>query len=120
MRLQISFRGLLALVPALLCSCTGIVGADGGAGTGSAQGQSSLGGGASSSVDPGSPDSPGYLGDGGVPPVVLAPSSRLARLSHTQLLNTYRDLLGLTDVGFADSTLTPDAVVGFDNESDAL
>jgi Protein of unknown function (DUF1592)/Protein of unknown function (DUF1588)/Protein of unknown function (DUF1595)/Protein of unknown function (DUF1587) len=104
----------------LLCSCTGIVGADGRVGKSSAQGQSSLGGGASSSVDPGSPDSPGYLGDGGVPPVVLAPSSRLARLSHTQLLNTYRDLLGLTDVGFADSTLTPDAVVGFDNESDAL
>ncbi|HXN32402.1 MAG TPA: DUF1592 domain-containing protein, partial [Polyangiaceae bacterium] len=64
--------------------------------------------------------------DGGVasvgtaPPVVLSPSSRIARLSHTQLVNTYRDLLGLTDVSAADTTLTLDAVVGFDNEADAL
>jgi Protein of unknown function (DUF1592)/Protein of unknown function (DUF1588)/Protein of unknown function (DUF1595)/Protein of unknown function (DUF1587)/Protein of unknown function (DUF1585) len=71
---------------------------------------------------------PVMLADGGVawpglaaaPPVVLTPTSRLARLSHTQLLNTYRDLLGITDVGAADAMLTPDAVVGFDNEADAL
>jgi hypothetical protein len=61
-----------------------------------------------------------WVGDGGAPPVILSPSSRIARLSHTQLLNTYRDLLGITDVSAADSALTPDAVVGFDNESDAL
>jgi hypothetical protein len=59
-------------------------------------------------------------GDGAAPPVALSPTSRVARLSHTQLLNTYRDLLGITDVSGADAILTPDAVVGYDNEGDAL
>ena len=58
--------------------------------------------------------------DAGAPAVVLSPASRIARLSHTQLLNSYRDLLGITDISGADSILTPDAVVGFDNEGDAL
>jgi hypothetical protein len=59
-------------------------------------------------------------GSAAPPPAILPPSSRIARLSHTQLLNTYRDLLGITDVSAADTILTPDAVVGFDNEGDAL
>jgi hypothetical protein len=120
MRSQTLFRALLPLVPALLCSCTGFVSSDGGAGSSAAQGQNSVGGGPSNLNDAASSGSPASVADGGVPPIVLAPSSRLARLSHTQLLNTYRDLLGLADVAFADATLTPDAVVGFDNESDAL
>jgi hypothetical protein len=58
--------------------------------------------------------------DGGAPPVTLVPSSRLARLSHTQLVNTYRDLLGLTDVSLADGTLAGDTTVGYDNQADSL
>jgi hypothetical protein len=83
------------------------------------------------SIAPGSSSNPGAqgqqgdssvisVGDGAAPAVVLSPTSRVARLSHTQLLNTYRDLLGITDVSAADSILTPDAVVGYDNEGDAL
>ncbi|MDP8998905.1 MAG: DUF1592 domain-containing protein [Myxococcota bacterium] len=58
--------------------------------------------------------------DGGPPPVTLTPASRLARLSHTQLVNTYRDLLGLPDVSAADTTLSGDTTVGYDNQSDSL
>ncbi len=83
--------------------------------------------GSASTPTPGAGAAPGSSGTpaapldaGAAPAVVLSPTSRVARLSHTQLLNTYRDLLGITDVSAADSILTPDAVVGYDNEGDAL
>jgi hypothetical protein len=124
MRSHISSRVLVALLPWLIGACTGIISSTAGHGqSSSGPGQDGSGDSGTGSNNPGAPvgtTTPPYTGDGGVPPVVLSPTSRLARLSHTQLLNTYRDLLGLADVSAADSILTPDAVVGFDNEADAL
>jgi hypothetical protein len=125
MRVHVSWRAVATLLPLLLVSCTGVVAGGSAPGQTSTQNQGSATGGSSnnssgSTAGDSPTGNPGNPGDGSAPPIVLSPSSRLARLSHTQLLNTYRDLLGLTDVSVADSTLTADAVVGFDNESDSL
>jgi len=94
----------------------GVSGPSNGAGsTGGSSGVPNGQGGAADGSIPGA-----WPGTDAAPPVTLSPTSRVARLSHTQLLNTYRDLLGITDVSAADSILTPDAVVGYDNEGDAL
>jgi len=131
-----AFRRALWMAPALAltaaCSVGAVGAVPGSPGASSAPGSTS---GSPGGTAPGGSSGAGSGGvsgpqtasaDGGVasvgtaPPVVLSPSSRIARLSHTQLVNTYRDLLGLTDVSAADTTLTLDAVVGFDNEADAL
>ena len=54
------------------------------------------------------------------PSAVLVPTARIARLSRQQWSNAVRDLLQLTDISEIDSTVTGDALVGFDNEADAL
>jgi hypothetical protein len=87
-----------------------------GSGGGSGAGSSGASGMQTASADGGVV----WAADAAAPAVVLSPSSRVARLSHTQLVNTYRDLLGLSDVSAADTTLTLDAVVGFDNEANSL
>jgi Protein of unknown function (DUF1592)/Protein of unknown function (DUF1588)/Protein of unknown function (DUF1595)/Protein of unknown function (DUF1587) len=116
---RILLRPECCLLHALILSAC--VGQIGGNGSPSSDNNPSPGSSGSSSPDSGaSPGMGATTGDGGVPAVVLSPTSRVARLSHTQLLNTYRDLLGITDVSAADSILTPDAVVGYDNEGDAL
>jgi len=48
------------------------------------------------------------------------PSSRVARLSRQQWSNAVRDLLKLPDISDVDSNVTGDALIGFDNEGDAL
>lgn len=132
-------RGGLWLAPVLMasaCTAGAIGGANGSTGTSTGSGVQSPGSGGASAQGTGAgAGSTGsgqgmpvatadgglaWLGDSGAPAVVLSPASRIARLSHTQLLNSYRDLLGITDVSAADTILTPDAVVGFDNEGDAL
>ncbi len=90
----------------------------GGAGSSTVGGGSGLSGVGALGGDGGAVSPPS--GSGGAPPVTLTPSSRLARLSHAQLVNTYRDLLGLTDVSFADTTLSGDTTVGYDNQADSL
>jgi hypothetical protein len=56
-----------------------------------------------------------------VPPAsVLVATSRLARLSRQQWSNTVRDLLMLADISDIDQGVSGDALVGFDNEGDAL
>jgi hypothetical protein len=55
-----------------------------------------------------------------LPPSVLVPTPRLARLSRQQWSNTVRDLLKITDVADIDQAVSGDALVGFDNEADAL
>lgn len=70
----------------------------------------------------------GVLGSGGdiyavpatAPASVLVPSSRLARLSHQQWINTVRDLLKLSDISDIASGVSGDALIGFDDEGDAL
>jgi hypothetical protein len=54
------------------------------------------------------------------PAAVLAPSARVARLSRTQWSNAVRDLLKLTDISDIDSGVSGDALIGFDDEADAL
>ena len=54
------------------------------------------------------------------PASVLVPTSRLARLSRQQWSNTVRDLLMLEDISEVDQGVSGDALVGFDNEGDAL
>jgi hypothetical protein len=123
-------RGSGLAYAVVLSACVGNIGNQVGSSAGSGPSGSSSG--SQGNASPGTSVVPGggslVSADGAVapgndaapPPVVLSPTSRVARLSHTQLLNTYRDLLGITDVSAADSILTPDAVVGYDNEGDAL
>ena len=51
---------------------------------------------------------------------MLVATPRVARLSRTQWSNAVRDLLKLTDISEIDSGVTGDALIGFDNEADAL
>src|SRR4029079_18713088 len=48
------------------------------------------------------------------------PTPRMARLSRQQWSNAVRDLLKLSDISDIDSGVTGDALIGFDNEADAL
>ncbi len=54
------------------------------------------------------------------PDVALVPTPRVARLSRPQWSNAIRDLLQLTDIAEIDSTVTGDALIGFDNEAESL
>lgn len=54
------------------------------------------------------------------PASVLVKTPRLARLSRQQWSNTVRDLLKLQDISDIDKGVSGDALVGFDNEADAL
>jgi hypothetical protein len=54
------------------------------------------------------------------PAAVLVPTPRLARLSYAQWSNTIRDLLMIDDVSDIQAGVSRDALVGFDNEADAL
>ena len=93
----------------------------GGPGSAGAQGQGSGGQG-----QPGG--STGAAGQGGDPYAIpssppattLVPTPRLVRLSRQQWSNTVRDLLKLTDISNIDGDVTGDALIGFDNEADAL
>ncbi len=95
---------------------TGTTGASGGSGPGVTSGSG------------GSGSSPGTGGQGGdpyaiptsPPASVLVPTSRLARLSRQQWSNAVRDLLKITDISDIDSMVSGDALIGFDDEGDAL
>jgi hypothetical protein len=88
-------------------------GAPGSAGNGSATG--------------GTSSSSGGLGSGGAdaipstpPASTLVATSRLARLSRQQWSNSIRDLLQLSDIAEIDAGVSGDALIGFDDEADAL
>jgi hypothetical protein len=96
-------------------------GAAGTQGQAGGQGQTGVGG-------QGGTVGPGAAGQGGDPYAVptsppattLVPTPRVARLSRQQWSNTVRDLLKLTDISEIDANVTGDALIGFDNEADAL
>ncbi len=85
-------------------------------------------GGAQSSGGTGAGGLAGTAGQGGdpyaipssPPAPVLAASVRLARLSRKQWSNSVRDLLKLADFSDIDSGVSGDALIGFDNQADAL
>ena len=54
------------------------------------------------------------------PAAVLVATPRVARLSRQQWSNAVRDLLKLTDISDIDSNVSGDALIGFDDEADAL
>ena len=93
-------------------------GGSGGSGTGAgaASGGSQGSGGQGSG---GAGDDP-YAIPSSAPASVLVPTSRVARLSRQQWSNAVRDLLKLSDISDVDSMVSGDALIGFDNEADAL
>ena len=86
-------------------AATGSAGAQGGGG----QGQGTAGQGPDPYAIPSSP-----------PATTLVATPRVARLSRQQWSNTVRDLLKLTDISDVDGEVSGDALVGFDNEAEAL
>jgi len=110
----------------------------GGSRTGGSGGSSPAGsGGSSGSATGGGSQSGGSQGSGGgqgsggsgddpyaipssPPASVLVATSRVARLSRQQWSNAVRDLLKLTDISDVDSMVSGDALIGFDDEVDAL
>jgi hypothetical protein len=102
--------------------CTGKVsGADPG-GTGARGSAGTQGGGGLGNVGPGTGGQGGdpYAVPASPPATTLVATPRIARLSRQQWSNSVRDLLKLTDIADVDSNVAGDAVVGFDNEADAL
>ncbi len=97
----------------------GSAGAQGQGGQGQSQGQGGTGQG---TVGPGTAGQGGdpYAVPSSPPATTLVPTPRVARLSRQQWSNTVRDLLKLTDISDIDANVTGDALIGFDNEADAL
>jgi hypothetical protein len=127
--------------PSLLCGivmagvgCTGVVGnsptgSSGQTGAGSSGGSTGTGAGGvgSSTGSAGSPPATGGAQGADpyaipmVPPApVIVATPRVARLSRPQWSNAVRDLLKLTDISEIDSNVSGDALIGFDDEADAL
>ena len=97
---------------------SGAAGGPGGPGSAGAQG----GGGQGSCRRPGTAGQGGdpYAIPSSPPATALVATPRVARLSRQQWSNTVRDLLKLTDISDIDGDVSGDALVGFDNEADAL
>jgi len=96
-------------------SASGSGGSGSGAGTQSGGTQGSGG----SQGSGGTGDDP-YAIPSSPPSSVLVPTSRMARLSRQQWSNSVRDLLKLTDISDVEGTVSGDALIGFDDEIDAL
>jgi len=134
-------RRVKLAAPSLLCGivmagvgCTGVVGnsptgSSGQTGAGSSGGSTGTGAGGvgSSTGSAGSPPATGGAQGADpyaipmVPPApVIVATPRVARLSRPQWSNAVRDLLKLTDISEIDSNVSGDALIGFDDEADAL
>lgn len=88
-------------------------GGSGGSGTGGSQASGGGTGGAGTGSDP-------YAIPASPPSAAVVASPRLARLSRQQWSNAVRDLLKLSDISDIDSGVSGDALIGFDDEADAL
>jgi hypothetical protein len=82
-------------------------------GSGVAGAGSGLGGAAGMGADP-------YAIPTTPPAAVLVATPRVARLSRLQWSNAVRDLLKLTDISDVDRNVSGDALIGFDDEAEAL
>jgi len=105
----------LGALLALSVGCTGVLdgGSPGSSGPGPGGGSQGTAGSAGIDPDP-------YSVPAMPPASVLVSAPRLARLSRQQWSNTVRDLLKLTDIADVDSGVSGDALIGFDNQADAL
>ena len=140
-RLKPAVTGLLGAMLFAGLGCTGVIHGDSGpTGSGNRGGPSGTGAGSGSGGGSGSGSGGTGTGSGGTgtgsgtggqggdpyaiptspPASVLVPTSRLARLSRQQWSNAVRDLLKLTDISAIDSNVSGDALIGFDDEADAL
>jgi hypothetical protein len=97
----------------------GATGGPGGSGVGGGQTGGSMGQGTAGQGSTGLGGDP-YAIPSSPPGTVLVASPRVARLSRTQWSNAVRDLLKLTDISEIDSGVSGDALIGFDDEADAL
>jgi hypothetical protein len=105
----------------LLSSCTGIVdGPSSNPGSAGPNGGPGLQGGPGSSGGPSTQGGDPYAVPTSPPAATLVATPRLARLSRQQWSNTVRDLLKLTDISEIDKGVSGDALVGFDDQADAL
>jgi len=115
---------LLAGFLALGISCTGGIesgsggGSAGGTQTGETQASGASGSGGQDQ-NPGQDQDPLAIPTS-PPPSVVVPTPRVARLSRQQWSNTIRDLLKLNDISDVDSSVSGDALNGFDDEAEAL
>jgi hypothetical protein len=98
---------------------TGGPGSAGTQGSGNSQGMAGSGPGGAGSGTTGQGGDP-YAVPATPPAATLVATPRVARLSRQQWSNSVRDLLKLTDISDVDSNVTGDALIGFDNEADAL
>lgn len=105
----------------VLSSCTGIIGDPSGNSSSHAPGAGpGLGGpGANGSAGVATQGDP-YAVPTSPPATTLVATPRLARLSRQQWSNTIRDLLKLNDISEVDKGVSGDALVGFDDQADAL
>jgi len=108
----------LCATVSLAVGCTGTVAGDqpGPGNTGAPGGSSSGGAGQGTGAQSGDP----YAVPATPPASVLVQAPRLARLSRLQWSNSVRNLLKLTDIAEIDSGVSGDALIGFDNQADAL
>jgi hypothetical protein len=114
----------LGAMLALAVGCTSSAGTDpagssgdmssGGTGSAGTPGQGAAGQGATA------PGEDPYAVPAAAPASVLVPAPRLARLSRQQWSSTVRDLHGLKDIAEIDDGVAGDALIGFDNQADAL
>ncbi len=97
-----------------------------GVGGGAASAGTGQGGSAGMSAGGGAPQAGSGQGDdpyaipASPPAPVFVATPRVARLSRLQWSNAVRDLLKLTDISDIDNGVSGDALVGFDDEADAL
>ncbi len=104
-----------------LSSCTGIIGDPGDASSNySGVNGPALGGPGSNAGGAGSVGGDPYAVPSSAPAATLVATPRLARLSRQQWSNTVRDLVKLTDISEIDKGVSGDALVGFDDQADAL
>jgi len=115
---KLAATGLMCGMLVLGLGCTGAIGQ---AGDGFAGGTGS-GVGASAGSQPGTGGLAGdpYSIPPSAPATVLVATPRVSRLSRQQWSNAVRDLLQLTDISAIESNVSADALIGFDDEADAL
>ena len=98
----------------------GVPGGGGGPGSAGAQAGGGSQGTAGSGVAGAGQGGDPYAIPASPPATTLVATPRAARLSRQQWSNSVRDLLKVTDIADVEGDVSGDALIGFDNEADAL
>ena len=115
---KLAMTGLLGGMLVTGLGCTGLIGP----GEGGDPGRTGSGGGVSGGSQPGTggPGGDPYSIPTSPPAAVLVATPRVSRLSRQQWSNAVRDLLQVADISDIESNVSGDALIGFDDEADAL